>query len=269
VNGALAIPLAFVTTLIVAVLLLNFPLAPEPGAVNVTVTPETGLFETSFTVTASGLANAVLIAVDCGVVPALAVMEVAALAVLVSLKLLVMDPAVTLMLYGPPAVPLAVNTLAAATPLALVFAVVVRVLVEAKVPLAPTAGAVKVTDAPLMAWLPASRTVTDRFVGNAVEIDVDWLLPDVRLMVAGTCTTVTVLNPVAPVPWFVWIRSPPPHAVAVFVIEVAEAAGTLTFSVIVWKLAWPATTAVDVQTATVVVDEEQLQFAPVTTEEIV
>src|SRR5260370_5277829 len=63
--------------MIVAVLLLNTPDAPEPGAVNVTFTPLTGLFPASFTVTASALANAVLIVADCGVVPAFAAIVVA------------------------------------------------------------------------------------------------------------------------------------------------------------------------------------------------
>jgi len=86
VNGADATPDAFVVTVIVTVLLLNTPDAPEPGAVNVTFTPETGLLPASFTVTARALANAVLIALDCGVVPAFAVIVVAAPAVFVSEK---------------------------------------------------------------------------------------------------------------------------------------------------------------------------------------
>src|SRR4029077_9284265 len=76
VNGADATPDAFVATVIVAVLLLKIPDAPEPGAVNVTFTPDTGLLPASFTVTASALAKAVLIAADCGVVPAFAVIVV-------------------------------------------------------------------------------------------------------------------------------------------------------------------------------------------------
>jgi hypothetical protein len=87
VNGALAIPLAFVATVMVVVLLLNAPLAPEPGALKVTFTPETGLFDASFTVTARAFVNAVLIVADCGVVPALVVMEFAAPTLLVRLKL--------------------------------------------------------------------------------------------------------------------------------------------------------------------------------------
>jgi hypothetical protein len=92
VNGAEAIPEAFVATVIVAVLLLNLPDAPEPVAVNVTFTPETGLLPASFTVTARALAKAVLIVVDCGVVPAFAVIDEAAPAVLVSEKFTVVRP---------------------------------------------------------------------------------------------------------------------------------------------------------------------------------
>src|SRR5260221_9348456 len=75
-------PEALVATVIVAVLLLNTPDAPAPGAVNVTLMPGTGLLPASFTVTANGLAKAVLIDADCGVVPAFAVIAVAAPAVL-------------------------------------------------------------------------------------------------------------------------------------------------------------------------------------------
>jgi hypothetical protein len=58
---------------IVAVLLLNFPDAPDPGAVKVTFAPLTGLLKESRTVATSGAANAVLIAALCGV-PLVAVM---------------------------------------------------------------------------------------------------------------------------------------------------------------------------------------------------
>ena len=61
-----ATPLAFV----VAVLLpAKLPLAPLAGAVNVTVTPCTGLPPLSFTVATSAAANAVLMAALCGVPP--------------------------------------------------------------------------------------------------------------------------------------------------------------------------------------------------------
>jgi hypothetical protein len=73
VNGAAATPDAFVATVIVAVLLLNTPEAPEPGAVNVTFTPLTGLLRESLTVACSWAANAVPTVALCGV-PAVAAM---------------------------------------------------------------------------------------------------------------------------------------------------------------------------------------------------
>src|SRR5438046_2523356 len=60
----------------------KLPLAPVPGAVNVTVTLATGLPPASFTVATSGAANAVLIVALCGV-PLVAVMLAAAPAVFV------------------------------------------------------------------------------------------------------------------------------------------------------------------------------------------
>ena len=86
VNGAAATPEALVATVIVAVLLLNSPDAPLAGAVNVTLIPDTGLLPASSTVTASALANAVLTVVDCGVVPAFAVIVADPPAVLVRLN---------------------------------------------------------------------------------------------------------------------------------------------------------------------------------------
>jgi hypothetical protein len=64
----------------------KLPLAPETGAVNVTVTPCTGLPPLSFTVATRGAANAVLMAALCGV-PLVAVIDAAVPAVLVSAKL--------------------------------------------------------------------------------------------------------------------------------------------------------------------------------------
>jgi hypothetical protein len=92
VNVAEATPEAFVATMIVAVLLLNLPEAPAPGAVKVTFTPETGLLPASVTVTARAFAKAVLIVADCGVVPAFAVIRAAAPALFVSEKFTVVRP---------------------------------------------------------------------------------------------------------------------------------------------------------------------------------
>jgi hypothetical protein len=93
VNGAAATPEALVVTVIVAVLLLNVPDAPAPGAVNVTVTPDIGLLPASFTVTASAFANAVLTVADCGVEPATAVIDAAAPAKFVNVKFTLVRPA--------------------------------------------------------------------------------------------------------------------------------------------------------------------------------
>jgi hypothetical protein len=92
VNGAEATPDAFVATVIVEVLLLNTPDAPDPGAVNVTFTPGTALPPASFTVTPSAVGNAVLTVIDCGVVPAFAVIVEAAPGLFVSEKLTVVKP---------------------------------------------------------------------------------------------------------------------------------------------------------------------------------
>ena len=86
VNTAeVATPLA----LVIAVFALpaNVPLAPVcAGAVNVTVTPETGLLLASFTVACKVEANALLSEALCGV-PAVAVIVAAGAAVLVRAKL--------------------------------------------------------------------------------------------------------------------------------------------------------------------------------------
>lgn len=88
-------PEEFVGTVIVAALLLKMPDAPEPGAVKTTLNPEIGLLRPSFTVTERALAKAVLTVADCGVVPALAVMEAGAAVEFVSEKFTVVRPAET------------------------------------------------------------------------------------------------------------------------------------------------------------------------------
>src|ERR1700692_326451 len=80
-----ATPLAFVPAVFTPP--ANAPLAPVcAGAVNVTVTPATGLLLASFTVACSAVANAVLIVALCGV-PAVAVTFAGVPAVFVSEKL--------------------------------------------------------------------------------------------------------------------------------------------------------------------------------------
>lgn len=66
-----AMPLAFVVSLSVARReLLKVPEAPEEGAVNLTVTPESALPDASFTSAASGVAKAEPTVCDCGEDPA-------------------------------------------------------------------------------------------------------------------------------------------------------------------------------------------------------
>src|ERR1700693_2783288 len=81
--GAVAIPLAFVVAVFTPA---NVPLAPLLGAVNVTVTPLTGLLLASLTMATSGLAKAAVTAALCGD-PLDTVIEAGAPAVLVREKL--------------------------------------------------------------------------------------------------------------------------------------------------------------------------------------
>jgi hypothetical protein len=76
-----------------------------------------------------------------------------------------------------------------------------------KVPLAPVnGGAVNVTLAPLIATPFASFTVTARALAKAVLTIADCgVVPAFAVMVAGTCTTVIVLNAVAPFPELVCV----------------------------------------------------------------
>src|SRR6266850_1920430 len=103
VNGADATPNPFVATVIVAVLLLKTPDAPDPGAVNVTFTPETGLLPASFTVTASAFAKAVLIVALCGV-PAVGVIVAGGPVTVKFTPLLATPPTVTTTVAFPAAI---------------------------------------------------------------------------------------------------------------------------------------------------------------------
>ena len=187
-NGADAMPDAFVVTVIVAVLLPNTPEAPEPGAVKVTFTPGTGLLPASFTVTANRFVKAELMVADCGVVPAFDVIELGAPTVLVRAKLTEVSPvdeAITL--YGPPAIEFAANG-ADATPAAFVATVIVAVLLL-NTPEAPEPGAVNVTFTPETGLLPASFTVTASAVGKAVLTVIDCgVVPAFAVIEPGTPT---------------------------------------------------------------------------------
>ena len=168
-NGAEAIPDAFVDTAIVVVLLMKAPEGPLPGAVKVTLIPGNGLLPASLTVTAGAIAKAALIAAFCGVVPAFADIDAGAPTVLVSEKLTVARPvedAVTA--YGPPTVLFAVKG-TEAVPDASVAAVMAVVLLP-KPPDAPLPGAVKVTLTPDTGLFPASLIVTERAFAKDVLI---------------------------------------------------------------------------------------------------
>jgi hypothetical protein len=160
----------------------NAPLAPLAGGVKVTTTPLTGLLPESVTVTTNGFANAVLIAVLCGV-PPVAVNLAAAPEVFVRTKFAEVAPvALATTLYGPPAVAFAVNAADVATPLAFVVAVLTP---PAKVPLAPLAGGVNVTTTPLTGLLPESVTVATRGAPKAVLIAALWGVPLVAATLAA------------------------------------------------------------------------------------
>ena len=182
VNGAAATPEAFVGIPIVTVLLLNNPEGPDPGAVNVTLTPATGLPPLSLTVTAGAFEKGVLITALCGVVPTFAVIVAGAPARLVNEKFAEVAPvALATTLYGPPAVAFAVNVVEVATPLVFVVAIVDAVPF-ANVPLAPLAGAVKVTVTPLTGLFRESLNVAWRGVANAVLMPALCGVPPVAVM---------------------------------------------------------------------------------------
>jgi hypothetical protein len=91
-TGAVATPLAFVTAVFTPP--ANVPLAPLPGATNVTVAPLTGLFRESSTVACSCVANAVFTVALCDV-PTVAVMLAGGPARLVKEKFAGVDTPVT------------------------------------------------------------------------------------------------------------------------------------------------------------------------------
>ncbi len=243
VNGADATPEAFVVTVIVFVALLNVPDAPDDGAVNVTLTPDTGLLPASFTVTASAFPNAVETVADCGVVPTFAVIEEGAPAVLLSEKFTAVrlpDDAVTV--YGPPAAAFAVNG-ADAMPEELVVTVVVIELLPNR-PDAPDDGAVNVTLTPFTGFPAASFTVTESAVPNTVLMAADCgEVPEPAVMLVGTCTTGKDT-----VPLVAEALAPPPETKAALVtVGLTAVVGTSSVMSIRLKDAPPATACVLVQ----------------------
>jgi hypothetical protein len=138
----------------------NVPLAPVAGAVNVTDAPLIGFWLLSKTVATSGAPNAVLICASCRD-PLVATIDVAGPEVFVRLKVVVaVTPATLAVTALAPTVALAVNTDEVATPLALVVSVSVFDALVANVPLAPVAGAVKTTNAPLTGDPPIVTVAT-------------------------------------------------------------------------------------------------------------
>src|SRR6266849_1729239 len=196
------------------------PLAPLPGAVNVTTTPLTGLFPASVTVATKGAVNAVLIAALCPE-PLVTTTLAAGPTVFVSEKFAEVAPvALATTLYGPPAVAFAVNVAEVATPLALLVAVFTP---PAKVPLAPLPGAVNVTTTPLTGLFPASVTVATKGAVNAVLIAALCPNPLVTTTLAGAAARFVneKIAEVAPVALATTLYGPPAVAFAVNVAAVA------------------------------------------------
>lgn len=176
-------------TTMVWTLLLNTPLAPLAGAVNVTFTPETGLLEGSTMLTPRD-AKAVWITALWGVVPGTAAIVFAAPAVLVREKLAGAKSETFATTVYDPASAFAAKA-ADATPELLVISAMLDCELG-KVPLAPLAGAVKVTLAPATGFPLTSVTVTPKGVPKAVLIAVLWgLAPEFTLIEAGGKTPET------------------------------------------------------------------------------
>ena len=169
----LAFPLASVGTLIVVPPPPKVPLAPEPGAVKVTFTPETGPPQALVTVATSGVPNAVPTCVAWPL-PPLGEMVSGTVGSLVREKTAGPSPGlVSAVTVYEPAVQSAWKTLLVAWPLPFVSTVSVRVPVSVNVPLAPEAGATNVTLAFATPAPRPSRTRARSRVPNAVPTPVD------------------------------------------------------------------------------------------------
>jgi hypothetical protein len=136
---------------------LKVPLGPEPGAENVTTTPGIRFPAESLTVAVRTVGKALLMFAVWGV-PPVAAMEDGGPGVTVRRKAAwPAAPGAEADTVKVPVVALAVKAADVATPAAVVTAEFVP---PAKLPLAPEAGATKVTVMPLNRLLKASRTVT-------------------------------------------------------------------------------------------------------------
>jgi hypothetical protein len=129
--------------------------------------------------------NAALVCAVCGV-PLVAVIVAGGPGAFVKIKLAGVDtPGAVATTVSAPAVPFAVNAAEAATPLALLIAVVTLVPLSANVPLAPVDGAVKVTVAPLIRFWPLSTTVTTSGAGNMALMGALCGVPLVAVIATG------------------------------------------------------------------------------------
>jgi len=93
-----------------------------------------------------------------------------------------------------PELPFAVKSADVATPLALVVAIVLFEAVSANIPLAPVAGAVKVTTAPLTGFWPPSTTLATKGDENGVFTMTPCELPLVAAIDAGAPVVFVRLN---------------------------------------------------------------------------
>jgi hypothetical protein len=223
-----ATPLAFVVAVFAPP--ANVPLAPLPGAVNVTTTPLTGLFDASVTVATKGAAKAVLIVALCPD-PLVTTTFAGGAPRFVNVKFADVAPvALPTTLYGPPTVAFAVNIAEVATPLVFVVAVFAP---PANVPLAPLVGGVNVTSTPLTGLFPASVTVATKGAPNAVLITA--LCPEPLVTATLAAGPTVFVNEkfaeVAPVALATTLYGPP---AVLFAVKVAEVATPLAFVVAVF-----------------------------------
>jgi hypothetical protein len=183
-TGEVALPAAFAVALPTRP--ATEPLAPLPGAVNVTTTPLRGLLPASVTFACRVEAKTVLIVAFCGVPPVGTIAE-ADPARFDSAKLAgVPTPAAAADTVNAPALPFAVKTADVATPAAFVVAVLIPPVND---PLAPLPGAVNVTSTPLTGLLLASLTVATNGAAKAVLIVAFCGVPLVALIDAAAPAT--------------------------------------------------------------------------------
>src|SRR5947207_3268804 len=200
----------------------TLPLAPLPGAVNVTVTPATGLPPASFTVATSGAANAVLIVALCGV-PLVAVMLAAAPAVFVSEKSAGVATPATLARSEERRVgtECSVQFADVASPMTLVVAVFTP---AANLPRAPLHAALLVTCTPAIGSPPPSFTVATSGAANAVLIVALCGVPLVAVMLAAAAAVFVSeksAGVATPATLAVTVYGPPATVLAVKVADVA------------------------------------------------